>query len=703
MPQKGPSPPTGSRSRHSAGLATSRQNNRGGIQKRGAAPRVDKDGDLAMSGGDSAPRPPRAGKSGRGITGQISRQNTPESLNNRVSSKPAKTGIDPEAIQKAVLKQLGSKAPLPKASRVRPSAKRTFDNPREGRPPLQQIKVWGLKQSKAAVNPDGGINDLIAFIERKASNPDAPAREAVKIKKSRMEDDTLIVSLRSEDVTKVLRINNFLFAGANLRIEIVPELDGSSGKNDETETPQTVDVLRDFLSRRYNAESKLLDLSQMGSDEKLQSIGMFNTTSRESKFFPALMKISDSFFTSNKDKEDAVVSVSLAGNALVDLTAVSALSQTFPTIKNLDLSNNQLPSLKALDAWRWKFRKLDYLLLSGNPIEQTEPNLQEDLLKWYPSLTIFNDDVVRSHQEVRARDSSKLPLATLGPNFRDEASIGENFVRQFFPLYDSDRTTLANGYYDSQSAFSLSVNTSAPRDPNKDAAQQVASWEHYIKRSRNLDRISHVSGKTSRLYTGSQSVCECFNSLPRTKHPDLLTEPQKWCIECHAIPGLPDISGQSPRGVGGLIVVIHGEFVEHELPPGQPKIIRSFDRTFILGPGSGIGGLRVVSDTFVLRAYGGHEAWRPEESESLQQGTMSSAGTGVQRTIGPGEARVPNGGKSAEQVQKETLAVELSRSTGMTLKYSALCLEQSGWNLEGAGVTFGQAKANLPAEAFNKA
>ena len=44
-----------------------------------------------------------------------------------------------------------------------------------------QIIVKGFKQSKAATNPGGGISELIAFLERKATHPDAP--ETVKIKK----------------------------------------------------------------------------------------------------------------------------------------------------------------------------------------------------------------------------------------------------------------------------------------------------------------------------------------------------------------------------------------------------------------------------------------------------------------------------------------------------------------------------------------
>ena len=46
---------------------------------------------------------------------------------------------------------------------------------------LQQISVTGWRRSKAASNPDGGVNDLLAFLERKATAPDARAVKITKV------------------------------------------------------------------------------------------------------------------------------------------------------------------------------------------------------------------------------------------------------------------------------------------------------------------------------------------------------------------------------------------------------------------------------------------------------------------------------------------------------------------------------------------
>ena len=404
------------------------------------------------------------------------------------------------------------------------------------------------------------------------------------------------------------------------------------------------------------------------------------------------MKICDSIFTTAHAKEEAIVSVSLANNALTTIASVTTLSQTFPALKNLDLSNNKLKNLTALEGWRWKFRKLDQLILTDNPIESEVPTYQDDIMKWYPTLTTLNTIQKRSSEDARAAANGKLPIPILGPSFRDEAAISETFVKQFFPAFDGDRTALVNGYYDAQSTFSISVNLSAPH-ATETTNQKLPGWEAYLRKSRNLTKITHPPSRMSRLYTGTESIRDGFTNLPVTRHPDIMAEPHKWCVECHTIPGLPDPSGQSSSGVGGLMVMVHGEFTEVDVSTGQSSAIRSFDRTFVLGPGGGVGGIRVACDTLVLRQFGGHDAWRPEEED---KGFIRIAHGQHQIQVPAGFA-LSGPGKTEEQVQKEVLAVELSKGTGMTLEYSGLCLEQCGWNLEGAAASFEQAKVCLHA------
>ena len=174
------SPPTGPRA--SGRLATSRLPSRGGIKKRNTTPaRVDKDGDLLM---DQAATNGRASNRGRGAA----REGSPRTRKNGISnplvartSRHPRTGIDPSAIQKAVLRGMSSSETVPKGPRTSIRNLRGRGNSRFTEETWDQITIKGFKQSKAAANPGGGISELIAFLERKATHPDAP--EPVKIKK----------------------------------------------------------------------------------------------------------------------------------------------------------------------------------------------------------------------------------------------------------------------------------------------------------------------------------------------------------------------------------------------------------------------------------------------------------------------------------------------------------------------------------------
>jgi nuclear RNA export factor len=135
----------------------------------------------------------------------------------------------------------------------------------------------------------------------------------------------------------------------------------------------------------------------------------------------------------------------------------------------------------------------------------------------------------------------------------------------------------------------------------------------------------------------------------------------KYLIECHPLPGLADPSGQSPRGVDGLILTIHGEF-EEEVKPTE-KGLRSFSRTFVLGPGAPGGPpIRVVSDMIVLRAHS------PLAIPS--------------QTANPPQSSNP------EQQHQEMVTKQLVEKTGMTPDYAILCLTETGWDLEKAFVAF---------------
>lgn len=130
---------------------------RGGIRKRGPT-RADRDGDLDMDGaGGGARGGKRGGRSDSDRSAPYARHsNTRDRTLN--------------AIQNAISTNSPSQA-----------------NIRHGKPNagtgLEQVRVSGWRQSKAATNRDGGVESLIAFLEKKLNPPNFTSGPRAKITK----------------------------------------------------------------------------------------------------------------------------------------------------------------------------------------------------------------------------------------------------------------------------------------------------------------------------------------------------------------------------------------------------------------------------------------------------------------------------------------------------------------------------------------
>ncbi|KAF7536350.1 hypothetical protein G7054_g4630 [Neopestalotiopsis clavispora] len=644
-----------------------------GIKKRGAGgfTKTDRDGDLDMdtSAGASG--------SGRG-TRQSKTNNKPDAPTGpRRSTRSAPAGgRGPKPTTRAadMVKKIVEGGSGNLSSRIAAGIDTSTRHTRSSRPingaNITTLRIGGLKDSKAASNEGGGLRELIIFVERKASVVGKLAR-SIRVKKSSIRGDFVYITATKEDAEEILKLNNFDFAGARLTIEEVTE-ETAAPLSDKS--AQIKEQLRSVLAVRYNQEAKLLDLSHLSQDPTLQQMEMFTQATPE-KLFKAFMVIMDDTFKTPQAKREGVISISLKGNNIDDASQIMSLADTFPELINLDLSGNMFKDSKALGKWRHRLRKLETLLLNDNPVVMDQSSAAE-FLKWWPRLQNLNNIQVRSKEEVEAaaQGPKVFPIPQFGSDFRDVNRIGEAFVTEFFGMYDNDRQTLAAKYYDDQSVFSFSVMVAQAHIPGSSL-----TWTDYIKLSRNHVKITTQHARYQRLFAGTSLVQNAWSKFPPTRHPALATDFNKYIIDCHPMTGLADPTGQSPGGVDGMIITMHGEFEDQELST-QKTARRSFSRTFILGPGlPGRHEIRVVSDLLQLRAY-----------------TPLPAQTGA--------SDVPAATIAAPPVdvatQQEQMTLELCKQTGMTPEYSKMCLETAGWNFDQALLTFNEKRASLPADAF---
>ncbi|KAI1421011.1 hypothetical protein F5Y12DRAFT_69955 [Xylaria sp. FL1777] len=648
-PKKGSAP--SSRGTRSAQANTAKASSRGGISKRRAAGslKVDRDGDLNMDASamtNASQSQPKRSKNNSAPSGAITRTS---------SRNPRPTAKAQQIIQRVIngdTSQISSRR-----------AGRHTDTV-----PTVTIKVEGLKASKAASNEGGGLKELLTFLERKSQSVGHIARP-IRIKKSLMRDDFVYITASKEDAQEILKVNNFIFAGATLHITEEPE--GIPNHNSTPLSSTALEIkeqLRGVLSSRYDVNTKLLNLSTLGEDPSLNQMGFFSGESSPEKMFRALMAVCEGLFKTAQAKRDAVVSISLAGNNINDVSQILSLTDTFPDIVNLDLSRNQFKDLKALQKWRHRLRSLQTLLLNENPIEAANPNYKAEIVNWFPKLLNLSGTQVRTPESVAAAGPSSrpTPIPQSGPDFRDINRVGEGFITEFLPLYDTDRHNLAAKYYDEQSTFSIAVNTQSPHAPDV----PLPTWGAYIKFSRNHMKINHLPARQQRLFTGLNQIQALWRQLPPTQHPGLTSQLDKYIIDCHPIHGLADPTGHNPVGVDGMIMTIHGEFDDQE--PGTGKTAkRSFSRTFVLGPGTpGRNPIRVVSDMLSVKAFK----------------HLPPAPTAQVTTVG--------------DQQKEQMLLELSKQTGMTPEFSRFCLDSASWNFDLALASFHEKKAQIPQEAF---
>lgn len=438
-------------------------------------------------------------------------------------------------------------------------------------------------------------------------------------------------------------------------------------------TKNVKEQLTAVLAERYNQEGKLLNLAQLSQDPILQQMDMFNQATPE-KVFRALMVILEENFKTPQAKREGVVSISLKGNNIDDVSQIMSLAETFPDLVNLDLSENQFKESKALRKWSHRLQKLETILLNDNPIA-SDPTHMADIMKWWPRLQNLSNVQVRSKEQVEAALHEQVPkvfpIPQFGSDFRDVNRIGEAFLTEFFGMYDTDRQSLAAKYYDEQSVFSFSVMTTQSHVPNS----AHLTWTNYIKISRNHVRITTPNARWQRLFVGTGLVQGAWSRLPPSRHPNLAAEFQKYLVDCHPMSGLADPTGQSVGGVEGMIITMHGEFEDQD-PDTKNTAKRSFSRTFVLGPGiPGRNEIRVVSDLLQLRAYSPLPA---------QAGASEPMPTGVPHAIPP---TVPNA-----STQQEQITIELCKQTGMTLEYAKMCLEVAAWNFDQALATFNEKK-----------
>ncbi|KAJ7650754.1 hypothetical protein FB45DRAFT_997566 [Roridomyces roridus] len=479
----------------------------------------------------------------------------------------------------------------------------------------------------------------------------------------------------------------------------------SSRSSGRSRTLGTVEHWTEVVKKRYDPQTKCLNLDSMSEDNlvrkyNLQAPGSAGGTAREAG---VIFKLASRL-------QPPVETLSLANNALTG-QHLSYLDKYLPQIVNLSLRNNNLRQWKDVDsiaARRDRLLNLRELILSGNPLREQEyksdnvERYKRELSRRFTTLDLADGEPIAkiafdvdpktvTTNPVTAPSATSFPFE-MGPSFIDgvDPSLVSTFLSRFFPAFDNQRPSLGD-VYTPGSTFSYCANTSIPARARVEGVvyskqmpnQRKLEWTPWLGNgSRNLSRL--IGDRViSTLHTGSEDIVQAIIKLPLTKH-DILGASEKFCVDAFL------------AGVG-LLVVVHGEFVE---APSQG--VRSFDRTFILAPAPEGSRAKqngwdvvILSDQWTIRGFSKPEAWAPGPMR-VQTTNRHPPTRPSMPALPPDQQALLN---SIPDAQRPAV-LQICSQTGLNVKYSMDCLNGNGWDHDRAVANFNQVKATLPPDAF---
>jgi len=412
---------------------------------------------------------------------------------------------------------------------------------------------------------------------------------------------------------------------------------------------ELIDKIKVVMSKRYDTETKALNLKSFHTDEAFAG----------ESFYAPLWRTN----VMNK--------------------VLTVIIDNIPELKAMDLSNNKLnsTSLEFFSTFKNKAKDLSILYLADNKISDTRPlermkglpivdlkltgnqivsNLASSyttsIRKIFPKLQVLDGKELPKEigfDDDEPTTSSDLP-ASIPKMVKNEAAAGVvlTFLEQFFKLYDSDnRQPLLDAYHE-EAMFSLS------------AYGRHDMLSAYIPESRNLLRVDYEKKRHDLLRRGRLSVVAFLTKLPKTEH-DMNTFTLDVPFTSESL----------------MTFTVTGCFRERGTKNSN---IKHFNRCFLVVPQNS--GFCIINDTLFITAatdLSNRKAFlNPQPTTSTAPAVVSQL----------------------DPAAKEKMALAFSEKSGMNLKFSAICLEENNWDFDKAATVFSDAQSRgaVPAEAFTK-
>ncbi|EFO91138.1 hypothetical protein CRE_26010 [Caenorhabditis remanei] len=287
-----------------------------------------------------------------------------------------------------------------------------------------------------------------------------------------------------------------------------------------------IEIINRVVDKRYDAEYRILDLSEFHADEEFTSRDMLMNLTKGNVMLTVLDRIDD--------KYGNIVALSLARNRIRHLDYASGLVSIAKFVKELDFSHNHISVEKDLD----KFAGLpvEKFFFEGNPIVETftqKASYISYIHKTFPRCNLLDGVEVKplvtepepteplvTEPEVNINDV--MPFRAGYYPTEQIRILVEHFVVSFFDLYDGadgqrNRRNLHNAYDADASVFTLTIKhlsgSQFQRHHNDDCYRQYAQLSHNV-----LEQQYFAHKRESRQARGAMDIAVALSKLPTTQH-----------------------------------------------------------------------------------------------------------------------------------------------------------------------------------------
>ncbi|EFP11346.1 hypothetical protein GCK72_017516 [Caenorhabditis remanei] len=485
--------------------------------------------------------------------------------------------------------------------------------------------------------------------------------------------------VRDEDIASTIKMNSrrILHKETGTRVELV-----------YTRVPapwmqlkrSEIEIIHKVVDKRYNADLRILDLSEFHADEEFTSKDMLMNLTKGNVMLTVLDRIDD--------KYGNIVALSLARNRIRHLDYASALVSIAKFVKELDFSHNHISAEKDLD--KFAGLPIEKFFFEGNPIVETftqKSSYISYIHKTFPRCYLLDGVEVEplvTGPEVNINDA--MPFrAGYYPTAQIRVLV-EQFVVSFFDLYDGadgqrTRRNLHNAYDADASVFTLTVKhlsgSQFQRHHNDDCYRQYAQLSHNV-----LEQEHFARNRANRQARGAMDIAVALSKLPTTHH-------MKDTFIVDVFLYTNDLLGFTVQGL-----FLDGDLTKDPSPS-------YFSRSFLVSPREN-NAVAVLSDQLFISTA---SVERLEKFKKLYDQSVAN-GAAVEQISAVQIAQIGVNGIGFDGAPppetRKAMTEAMCQFSGMIVPYSEKCLADCGWNYEIACAKFTEIRASIPAEAFSQ-